>query len=137
MTVTLQSPTAMIICHGRTARAVVDQYYGPLGEGHTEAAWSVPYSRPIRSASAIPIDRGQGEYKFDLQVRRLFSSEGAAAYFRLTFAGSFPRGANNLLIQEPGQSSVTYPGAVLESIMIDQLGCSCTIIYKFKTQEPT
>lgn len=137
MTITLQSTPALILCHGRGSRSTVDEYYGPLGEGTTEAAWAVPLSHPIRNACAVPWDRGQGEYKFNLKVRRLFASENAAAYFRLTFAGTFPRGQNNILIQESGQSNVTYPGAVLESIVIDQLGCSCDINYNFKTQEPT
>ncbi|MDA3925194.1 MAG: hypothetical protein PF904_10910 [Kiritimatiellae bacterium] len=137
MTITLQSTSPKVICDGLAYRTTVDKYYGPLGEGHSEAAWAVPYSRPIRNTSAIPIDRGQGEYKFDLKVRRLFASESAAVYFRLTYPGLFPRGENNLLVQETGQSNVTYPGAVLESIQIDQLGCSCEITYTFKTQEPT
>lgn len=136
MTITLNTATPITLCHGLASRGVVGQYYGPLGEGQTSAAWAVPYSRPIRAAAAIPIDRGQCEYSFNIKVQTTFATEITATYFRLTHAASIPRGAHTITVAATGMSDVTYPGAVLEAIEVTQLGIECEIIYSFKTQAP-
>ncbi len=136
MTITLNSTPALILCHGLASRGTAGQYYGPLGEGRTAAAWAVPYSRPIRSAAAVPIDRGQCEHKLEFKVQTTFATEIAAAYFQFSHAATIPRGANDITIAETGMTSLSYPGAVLESIEIIRLGIDCEITYNFKTLAP-
>lgn len=133
MTVTVQSDPAMIICHGTGYRGQVGYFTGPLGDGRSAAKWNVPRMRPLRAAVATPVDRGLAEHVFSLSVSRVFATEAAATMYRMALPGIMPRGSNDILIEEAGESDVTQHGAVLESVDIAQTGIELEIAFVFST----
>lgn len=139
MTVTYKHTSGdTVICHGLGYAGVTGYFTGPLGNGDpAETVWSVEPIRPIGAADSRPADRGCAEHSFLLMVERRFETEDDAELFRLSFAGTLPRGGVSLLIEDDlATQDVTYATAVLERLTVTRLGVSCDVRFEFKTSVP-
>lgn len=140
MTVTYQHSSGdTVICHGLGHVGEVGYFTGPLGDEGAEAEteWNVEPIRPIGAAHATPADRGCGEHTFTLLVERRFATEEAAELFRVSFAGSLPRGGVSLLVADSAAvASVSYAVAALERLIVSRVGVSCDVRFEFQTSVP-
>jgi hypothetical protein len=127
-----------VLCHGFASPGADGVFTGPLGAtDDVDTEWAAEYGQPIGAAAAVPYDRGCGRHAFALQVERRFADEDAARAFAIAFAGTLPRGAVSLDVEDSSSLwLVAYAEAVLQKLGVRRVGCSCDIAFLFLSSVP-
>jgi len=138
MTVTYKTTGSdLVICHGISYAGQVGYFVGPLGDRDVVSTeWALQTRRYIGAAGAKPHDLGNASHAYALLVSRVFATGDAARLFAQTFAGAIARGAASVIEDDPAVAAACYPGAVLQRLSVERVGCALDIRFEFATQAP-